>query len=240
MPVPIRTCLPVLLLSATLAAHAGWEGEAEASADFSRGNSRSDAWRVDLDVAKRTDHDRSSMLIEARRERAASDEGAVELVNERYLVSPKYERWRDGDDRYYGFVDPELKYNRFSYLKHRNSLIVGAGLRDAVFERGKLTLEVGPGYRRTVHSDDTRSNAPLLVVRNRFDYPIGDSIDFFQTLQLEYSRHEDLAELGVGLKSKLSEHFSVKFRVDWTYSEPVDSLTRRLDTESRFSVAYEF
>lgn len=238
---PHRTALRLALgflslLAANPARAAEWLGDFDASARYATGSSRELAWEIDSEIERRSGHKRASLQLELRHDREGEQ---METVRDRYLISPKFEWW-DQADRYYAFLDPEYKHDQLAYLRRRTSATLGLGAGGLKLGAGEVRIEAGAGGRHSRYETGQQQRALLWVLRNRFDYPLGESLSAFQTLALERSRHEELVEAEFGLRHALSEHLSLRARLTLTYNQPVDADASHVDTESRLSLGYAF
>ncbi|WP_158228974.1 DUF481 domain-containing protein [Chitinimonas sp. BJB300] len=216
-----------------------WLGDIDASARFAAGSTREVAWELDTELERRSGTHRTKLQVEVRHEAESKAGLPLKRVNDRYLISPKFEWW-DAPERHFVFVDPEYKADQLSSTQSRVSWTTGVGVGGMAVGAGELRFETGLGMRQSNYRDNTRKRALLWVVRNRLDYPLNETLNAFQTLELERSGNEERIEAEVGLKQALSEHLSLRARLTLTYGRPIDTSERHLDTESRLSLGYTF
>ena len=213
---------------------ADWQGTGEFGLVVSRGNSDTETLNLGLEFTRESEKWRNRINLTALR---ASDSG--ERTAERYTLGYKSD-YKFNDVSYlYG----ALRYDRdeFSSYDYQASFAVGYGRNVLDTERQQLSLEIGPGVRRSEDAD-TGATETSIIGRFSADYAwtISESAEFTDNLLVEAGSDNVFAENKAAINVAINDRFALKFALAVRHNTDVDPGREKTDTLTTANLVYKF
>ena len=213
----------------------GWSGEGNLGAGITTGNTDT----VDVGVSLKIAKEFGPWKVSAD---GGYDFGQVDGVDNRNRWWVGSQLQRDFSDRLYGFADVSYEEDQFSGFDSRLFLGVGAGYH--VFKEKPLTwsVEVAPGYRRSVLDTIPSVTANDVAVRgsSKFAYDFNENVVFTNDTDVVWSDTSTQTVNTAAVTAQLTERISgrVSFQVRHETDPPLGFVST--DTATRVSVVYGF
>lgn len=239
-PVTIAACL-VSALSLSTPSYAGesakntpkWTGSAELGASVSTGNSRTSnvngKLKVNYTSGPWSEHFKLSTLQASENGNSTANRTVGEL-------STQY----DFNARTYGFGTLRGSHDTFSGYTYRATLAAGLGHKLWVSDRGQLTVEAGPGYRRSKLTNDTTENHLIGLAKGKFSYKISKTAKFEQSVLVIGGGGNTEIESESGLSVNLTKSMALKVAYTVQHNTKVPVGTKKTDTFTSINLVYAF
>lgn len=160
-------------------------------------------------------------------------------TGERYFGSAKLDR--KFSEVSYVFVLLEHEDDRFSGYHYQTSLSAGYGRTVINSDAHKLSLEGGPGYRRSeVEANDKLEEEGF--VRGALDYKwtISPSSTFSEELSVEVGDESTISKSSTKLKTKINSSFSLTLGYDIKHNSDAPEGTKNSDRTTYATLDYTF
>ena len=224
----------------------GWSGEGNLGAGITTGNTDT----VDIGVALKVGKEFGPWKVSAD---GGYDFGQVDGVDNRNRWWVGSQVQRDFSDRLYGFGDVSYEEDEFSGFDSRLFLGVGAGYH--VFKEKPTTwsVEVAPGYRRSIVSAETDGLLPPTILvpsftandfavrgSSKFAHEFNENVNFTNETDVVWTDTSTQTVNTAALNAKLSEAWSarISFQVRHETDPPAGFVNT--DTATRVSIVYGF
>lgn len=213
---------------------AEWEGTGEFGLVVSRGNSDTETLNLGLEFQRESEKWVNRLNLTALR---TSDDG--ERTAERYTLGYKSD-YKFNDISYlYGV----LRYDQddFSSYDYQASFAIGYGRNLLDTERQQLSLEIGPGVRRSEDAD-TGATETNIIGRFSADYAwtISESAEFTDDLLIEAGSNNTFAENKAAINVAINDRFALKFALAVRHNTDVDPGREKTDTLTTANLVYKF
>jgi putative salt-induced outer membrane protein YdiY len=167
-----------------------------------------------------------------------NEEKSDERIAEKYFGSAKAD-WKVFDPTYvFGLVEHED--NRFGNFDHQTSLNLGLGYTAIDSDAHKLSLEAGPGYRRTktlASEVEEESTARLAL---NYAWQISPSAALTEQLSSQYGDDATVTRSQTQLKAKINSKLSLTLGYDVVHTSHVPDEIKKTDNETYVSLDYSF
>lgn len=213
---------------------ADWTGKGEFGLVVSRGNSDTETLNLGLEFQRESEKWRNALNLTALR---ASDDG--ERTAERYTLGYK----SDYKFNEISYLFGALRYDRdeFSSYEYQASFSVGYGRQLLDSESQQLSLEFGPGIRRTEEADTGMTDTSI-IGRFSADYAwtISESAEFTDNLLVEAGSENTFAENKAAINVAINSRFALKFAVAVRHNTDVEPGREKTDTLTTANLVYKF
>ena len=160
-------------------------------------------------------------------------------TGEKYFASAKLDR--KFDEVSYIFALVEHEDDRFSGFHYQTTFTFGYGRTVIDNETHKLSLEGGPGYRRSeiVEGDRVEEEA---VLRGALDYAwkISETSKLTEELSVEVGDESTISKSSTKLKTKVNSSFSLTLGYDIKHQSEVPVDTKNTDTTTYITLDYTY
>jgi len=214
---------------------AQWSGQGEFGLVVSRGNSDTETLNLGLNFDRQSEKWRNSLKLTALR---ASDDG--DLNAERYTLG--YKSGYNFNEKSYLFGAFRYDQDEFSSYDYQASLAFGYGRQLLDSETQQLSIEFGPGVRRSEPADplqDTETNA---IARLSTDYAwvISETANLTNDLLVEAGSDNTFAENELALEVAINSRFALKLSGAVRHNTDVDPGVDKTDTLTTANLVYKF
>jgi len=217
---------------------AKWSGNAELGFIETSGNSDTQSLNGKFAVAR----ERGDYKIGLKTEALTSKENG-DTSKEKYTAELKTE-YSLGD---FDYLTSNIHYedDRFSGFEYQYTLSAGYGYRAWNDENGKLDLEIGPGYRRSVldqRDEDGEKVEDEAVGRAalNLEVNIGDNAKFTEVITIEGGESNVIYKSDMGLQSTLVGALAMKINYQVKYTEEVPEDTENTESQVGVTLVYSF
>ena len=224
----------------------GWTGEGNLGGGVTTGNTDT----VDVGIALKVAKEFGPWKVAAD---GGFDFGQVDGTDNRRRWWVGSQVQRDFTDRLYGFGDISYEEDDFSGFDSR--LFIGTGAGYHVYKEKPLlwSVEVAPGYRRSIVSAETDGLVPPTIVTpsftandfavrgsSKFAYHFNENVVFTNDTDVIWSDTSTQTVNTAALSAQLTERISgrVSFQVRHETDPPVGFVNT--DTATRVSIVYGF
>lgn len=214
---------------------AEWSGKGEFGLVVSRGNSDTETLNLGLEFERKSKKWRNQLRLTALR---ASDSG--ELNAERYTAA--YKSGYNFDETSYLFGALRYDQDEFSSNDYQASLSIGYGRQLLDSETQRLSMEIGPGVRRTEPDDAFEQTETNLIARLYGDYAwtISETASLTNVLLVEAGSDNTFAENELALNVAINSRFALKLSGAVRHNTDVDPGVEQTDTLTTANLVYEF
>lgn len=211
-----------------------WSGVGEFGFVAARGNSTTDTLNLGLQFERQSDNWRNRLRLSALR---ATDDGTLNA--ERYTGS--YKSGYNFSERSYLFGVLRYDKDRFSSYDYQSSLSIGYGRQLLATETHDLSIELGPGVRRSVPRDAGPSETNV-IGRLSADYvwTLSDAANLSNAFLVEAGSNNTFAENELALVSNLNSRFALKLAFAVRHNTDVEPAVKRTDTLTTANLVYTF
>ncbi len=213
----------------------GWTGEGNLGAGITTGNTDT----VDIGVGLKLAKEFGPWKVSAD---GGYDFGQVDGVDNRNRWWVGSQVSRDFTDRLYGFGDVGYEEDQFSGFESRLFLGVGAGYHVSKDKPLLWSVEVAPGYRRSVLDIIPSITTNDFAVRgsSKFAYHFNDNVNFTNDTDVIWTDTSTQTVNTAALNAKLTEALSarISFQVRHETDPPLGFVNT--DTATRVSIVYGF
>ncbi|MFC3097710.1 DUF481 domain-containing protein [Alteraurantiacibacter palmitatis] len=220
-----------------------WGGRGEIGGFKAGGNSPATGLTGQLNLRRQGTDWRHNLRLAAdyRRSRGRS---------EREQFSAAYEPQYQIDDGFFAYALAQFERNRFQGFAGRYAVSGGLGYR--VLNRGEATLDVkaGPAWRRTELLTGLAENSIAGLIGFDFDWAITDRLKLTQDANAVaeaggravafIGSNNTTLQLVSGVESKFSERLTGRFSYTIEYDSSPAANAVSTDTQSRFTLVYNF
>lgn len=210
-----------------------WSGSAELGASISTGNSQTSSvnGKISLKYERGPwSHRFKASTLQSSEDGDSTANRTVVDYSSRYAFDP----------RNYVFDSLRYSHDAFSGYTYQASVAAGLGRKLWVSDLGELTVEAGPGYRKSKTQEGDTENNLIGLAKGNFSYKISDSTRFQQSLTIlggaANTEIESETSLGVNMTKSLA--LKVAYTVQHNSNVPVD--TKKTDTFTSINLVYAF
>lgn len=214
---------------------AEWSGKGEFGLVIARGNSETETLNLGLQFERMSEKWRNDLKLTALR---SSDDG--DLNAERYTLG--YKSGYNFNEKSYLYGALRYDQDEFSSNDYQASLSVGYGRQLLDSETHQLTMEVGPGVRRTAPSDPLEPTETNVIGRLSTDYAwtISETADLTNVLLVEAGSNNTFAENELSLNVAINSRFALKLSGAVRHNTDVDPDVEKTDTLTTANLVYQF
>ncbi|WP_164229323.1 DUF481 domain-containing protein [Wenzhouxiangella sp. XN201] len=214
---------------------AEWSGKGEFGLVVARGNSETETLNLGLQFERMSEKWRNDLKLTALR---SSDDG--DLNAERYTLG--YKSGYNFNEKSYLYGALRYDQDEFSSNDYQTSLSVGYGRQLLDSETHQLTMEVGPGVRRTAPSDPLEPTETNVIGRLSTDYAwtISETADLTNVLLVEAGSNNTFAENELSLNVAINSRFALKLSGAVRHNTDVDPDVKKTDTLTTANLVYKF
>jgi len=214
---------------------AEWSGKGEFGLVVSRGNTDTETLNLGLEFERKSKRWRNDLRLTALR---ASDSG--ELNAERYTLG--YISGYNFNEKSYLFGALRYDQDEFSSNDYQASLSLGYGRQVLDTETQQLTVEIGPGVRRTAPDDPLEDTETSVIGRLSTDYAwtISETADLTNALLVETGSDNTFAENELALNVAINSRFALKLSGAVRHNTDVDPGVDKTDTLTTANLVYKF
>lgn len=235
-------CLPGLSLAQ------GWTGTGELGLAAARGNARSENLNAKLDFAnedERWKHAFGVSILRAKGELTGDFDGDGD-VEEIYELTAN--RWSVGASSAFKMNEraswiSALRHERdnFGSYEHQSTVSIGYGYTLYDTDSGRLSAEIGPGYRRAklAETGETESN---LIARGLVDWrqAVTATTELSNTLLVESGEDNTFAQNDFGVAVSMTEKMALKAGLQARYNSETSPGTKSTDLLTTINLVYTF
>lgn len=236
------------LLAATIAATAAtgfssvavaeeskaWTGEASLAYIINNGNTKGETFGAKV----KTVGDWQSWRVTAKLD-GLNQSNETGRTGERYFASGKLDR--KFDEASYMFALLEHTDDRFSGYHYQTSLTVGYGRTVIDSDKHNLSIEVGPGYRRSeVEMGDKLAEEGFGRAALDYKWSISETATFTEELSVEMGDESTISKSSTKLKSKINNAFSLTLGYDIKHNSDAPDGTKNSDSTTYITLDYSF
>ena len=160
-------------------------------------------------------------------------------TGEKYFVSAKLDRKLDSMSYIFALVEHED--DRFSGFHYQTTFTAGYGRTVIDNDVHKLSLEAGPGYRRSeiIEGDHVEEEG---VLRGALDYAwkVSDTSKLTEELSVEVGDESTITKSSTKLKTKVNTSFSLTLGYDIKNQSEVPAGTKNTDTTTYITLDYTY
>ena len=231
----VSACLTMVPGSPAWAADATstWSGSAELGASLSTGNSQTSSLNGQLKLKYESgpwSHRFKLSTLQAREDGNATANRTVGELSTRYAY----------DERNYAFDSLRASHDAFSGYSYQASVAAGLGRKFWVSERGELTAELGPGYRRSKIKNGQTENNLIGRANAHLTYKISDTAKFEQSLTMLAGSANTELESETGLSVNVTKTVALKVAYTVQHNSHVPAGTKKTDTFTSVNLVYAF
>lgn len=214
---------------------AEWSGKGEFGLVVSRGNSDTETLNLGLDFERKSKKWRNSLRLTALR---ASDSGDVSA--ERYTLG--YKSGYNFSEKSYLFGALRYDQDEFSSNDYQASVSIGYGRQLLDTETQQLSVEIGPGVRRTEPNDPLADTETNVIGRLSGDYAwtISETANLTNVLLVEAGSDNTFAENELALNVAINSRFALKLSGAVRHNTDVDAGVEKTDTLTTANLVYKF
>jgi len=237
IPAAIVICLSSIFVTPAIADDSAkpstWSGSAEFGASLATGNSQTKNINGQLKLKYESgpwSHRFKLSTLQASENGDSSANRTVAEYSSRYAY----------DDRNYAFDSVRASHDAFSGYSYQAAVAAGLGRKLWVSDRGELTVEAGPGYRRSKVKNGPTENNVLGRGNAHLLYKISDTAKFEQSLTVlaGSSNTEFESESGLSVSVTKTLALKVAYTVHHNTDVPVDR--KKTDTFTSVNLVYGF
>lgn len=235
---PFRSLLPGLFMAMTVTTaaaedHGGWNGSADVGFTNIAGNSNSSSLLAATRIA-RTDG-RYKHNLEAR---AKNTEESGLRTAEAYRVSGKEDVSFSARD--YLYIGATWDKDRFSGYDWQFSGSIGYGRKLIDTERHRLSMEVGPGFRRDELPNGNSADTTTAHAATKYEWNVTDNTRFLQVLEGDSGEDNTLTRSMSELAIKLNSRLSFKTSLEIKRNSKPPAGTKNSDRTTMLALAWTF
>lgn len=210
-----------------------WSGEASLTYLLKNGNTESST----LGAKLRAEQDLSRFRFTYQLEGSNQETDDVR-TEEKYFASTKAD-WKFWEHTY-AFLLLEHEDDRFAGYDYQTTLSAGLGHTALDTDTHKLSLEFGPGYRRTkVMADAVNEEATARAALN-YAWQVSESAKLTQNISSEWGDDATLTRSQTQLKAKINSKLSMTLGYDVRNLSRVEVGAKKTDTTTYVSLDYSF
>lgn len=214
---------------------AEWSGKGEFGLVVSRGNSDTETLNLGLQFERKSEKWRNQLRLTALR---ATDDG--DLNAERYTMG--YKSGYNFSERSYLFGALRYDQDEFSSNDYQASVSIGYGRQLLDTEAHQLSMELGPGVRRTAPKDPLQPTETNVIARLSGDYAwtISETASLTNVLLVESGSNNTFAENELALNVAINSRFALKLSGAVRHNTDVDPGVEKTDTLTTANLVYKF
>lgn len=229
----------LLLLSTAHAAEntdkktSSWSGSAELGASVSTGNSRTSNVNGKLQLKYESgpwSHRFKLSSLQASEDGNSTANRTVGELSTHYDLNPSN----------YAFDTLRASHDAFSGYSYQATIAAGLGHKLWVSDRGGLSVEAGPGYRRSKLKDGPAENNLIGLAKGDFSYKISETAKFEQTLLVLGGAANTELESVSGLSVNLTKTMALKVAYTVQHNTNVPADKKKTDTFTSVNLVYAF
>ncbi|NBD95765.1 MAG: DUF481 domain-containing protein [Gammaproteobacteria bacterium] len=214
---------------------AEWSGKGEFGFVMARGNSETETLNLGLQFERKSEKWRNDLKLTALR---ASDEG--ELNAERYTLG--YKSGYNFNAKSYLFGAIRYDQDEFSSNDYQASLSIGYGRQLLDTDSQQLSVEIGPGVRRSEPNDPLRKTETNVIGRlsSGYAWTISETASLTNDLLVEAGSDNTFAENELALNVAINSRFALKLSGAVRHNTDVDPGVEKTDTLTTANLVYKF
>lgn len=211
-----------------------WTGEASLTYILNRGNTSGETFGGKVKTVGDWEKWRVTGKLEGLNQ---SDESG--RTGEKYFASAKLDRKLD--EVSYIFALLEHDDDRFSGFHYQTSVTGGYGRTVLDDDTHKLSLEAGPGYRRSeVEVGDKVQEEAFARAAANYLWNVSETSVFTQDLSVEAGDESTITKSATKLKTKINSDFSLTLGHDIKRNSDVPEGTKNSDSTTYVTLDYSF
>lgn len=210
-----------------------WSGSAELGASISTGNSQTSSVNGKLKLKYESgpwSHRFKLTTLQASEDGNSTANRTVGELSTHYNFDP----------RNYAFDTLRASHDTFSGYSYQATIAAGLGRKLWVSDRGELSVEAGPGYRRSKLKEGTTQNNLIGLAKVEFNYKISDTAKFEQSLTVLGGAANTEIESESGLSVDLTKTIALKVAYTVQHNTKVPVGTKKTDTFTSINLVYAF
>lgn len=212
----------------------GWTGEASLTYILNNGNTEGETFGAKAKAVRDYEKWRVTGKLEG-----LNQSNETGRTGEKYFASAKLDRKLDEDS--YLFALLEHEDDRFSGFHYQTSFTAGYGQTVIDNDAHKLSLEGGPGYRRSeVEAGDHVEEEGF--VRGALDYKwtVSETSTLTEELSVEVGDESTITKSSTKFKTKINTQFSLTLGYDIKHNSEVPEGTKNSDSTTYVTLDYSF
>lgn len=236
--------LSALALSLAVAAPAfaeektsNWSGSGEAGFNKQTGNSPSTTLLARLKLNYALDLNEFKSLFELENKKTDGIK-----TSERYLVDLQYNRYFNQDKTFYGFVNTRGEQDKIAGTDMDAAISAGLGKVLYQTDASKLSGEAGIGYQDVKFVNPAHKDFDQVTFRGKldFEHKFNEIFSFGQDALYLGGSDSYKIVTNSSLRAALSKQLSAAISYQYRYNDKVAAGAKKTETETNFSVIYNF
>ncbi|SMB27184.1 conserved exported protein of unknown function [Sterolibacterium denitrificans] len=210
-----------------------WKGSAEFGLSSATGNTSARSMNGQLKLSYQLDewkHTFRASTVQSRENGKSTVNRSAAEMNSRYSIN----------DRTYAFGNGRVMRDTFSGYDYQASLAGGLGYTFWKAEEGELSVEAGPGYRRSKMKNLPAEDNAIGLLKEDFSYRFSATTQFEQSLSVLSGKENTEAELQAGLRVNMTDTLAMKLSHTVQYNSDVLPGKKNTDTFTAVNLVYDF
>lgn len=211
----------------------GWSGTGEFGFVMSRGNADTDTLNAKLALKHEDAEWLQDGYILGLRSRTNGDTSA-----QRFEIGAKagYKL----DEQSYLFGATRYENDDFAPYDYQSTFAVGYGYKAINSESTKLSLEIGPGYKRVKPLNDDSQGKGFGRGFVDFKHKLTETTDLIDTLLVEGASDNTFIQNDFGVQVKINSSLALKAALQLRHNSDVPAGVDKTDTLTTLNVVYGF
>jgi len=210
-----------------------FSGEVELGFNLTSGNTE----KEELNAATKLTYEYNNFLNTLTLEAQNSKENQVR-GEEQYDITNQTRYNLSNDD--YAFLELDYTNDRFGGIQHRTSEALGYGYYFINNKTIKLSGEASIGARQQKQTNGKKDNNMIQKLAGNFDWKINEYLTFSQKASTAFGSDTTVTESESSLKTKIIDSVYLKLAFDLEHVSEVPQGKENTDTETNFSIVYDF
>lgn len=210
-----------------------WKGSAEFGLSSATGNTSARSMNGQLKLSYQLaswKHTFKISTLQAREDGKSTVNRSAAEMNTRYAIN----------ERSYAFGNGRVSRDAFSGYTYQASLAGGLGYTVWKEENGELSLEAGPGFRRSKLKNIPAENNAIGLFKEDFSYRFSATTQLEQSLAVVSGKENTEAELQAGLRVNMTDTLAMKLSHTVQYNSDVLPGKKNTDTFTAVNLVYDF
>ncbi len=216
----------------------GFSGSGEAGYNNSTGNTETTSMLGAIKLNyNQTDHEFKSLF-----EVNYKSENGVK-TQERYLIDLQRNNFYNPERSYYSFVAAQFENSRFENIDLDTTLSLGLGKDLYKTDETLLTGEAGVGYQSTNFTTAGGGGSTDQTVgrlKLDFNHKINEIVDFSQDVIYVFGSERTKLETNTGFNIKVADNMKLKAAYKYRHNDKPATGTKKTDTQTTFTLIYDF
>lgn len=240
---PINLVVVALLAGANAnaaeEAKSPWTSSAELGYVTTSGNTNTSSLNAKFDIGyevekwKHTGH-AETLQAESRNTTTGQDEKTADKSLVTYQADYKFTEL----DYALGLLSYEE--DKFSGFEYQAKAVLGYGRKIIISDTMKLSLELGPGYRKFKEDFMPSDDDPFIYVAAKYGWTITPTSKFTQELTADFGDKQDEWKSITALSAKINTSLAMKISFTAKYLDVVPAGNDRYDRETAVTLVYSF